>query len=123
MRRSPNYWFTKIEQDGVGMRITYKTEEDSSGKKKAEVNIWYHTDDIDQGEAPISIMNKIPERKGLVGFSWRDTKFSVKSLKVTGKLDKEAAVAFLREKLGIPRSGKTTETESGGGSKDDKDDY
>jgi hypothetical protein len=43
-------------------------------------------------------------QRGLVGFTWNRTKFQIKNLQITGILDKEAAVAYLRELTKIKKS-------------------
>ncbi len=86
-------WFIKVK---TGMRTVYEVSADDP--KKAKVSIYLN---IDDEEEPINVQT-VPAMTGLVGFSWGPVKFNVRdSLKITGKLDKEAAVRFLKKKLGL----------------------
>jgi len=93
-RKSANYWFSKVKIGGVPMRITCEPFEGE--KDKIKVAVYYDTDEHEQ---PANVA-KLPGRSGLVGFSWYMTKFNIRQLSITGKLDKKLAVKYLREKLG-----------------------
>jgi hypothetical protein len=97
-RKNPNTWFKK---DRVGMRIAYgmRPAGPTGSPRRAQVSIGYDTGDVLHGEEPINVA-AVPERTGLVGFSWSGTKFNVKMLRIRGLLDRPAAVKLLRERLG-----------------------
>ncbi len=88
----PAKWFIKIL---TGMKSVYEVSADDP--KKATLSIYYNTD---HEEDPITVAT-VPAMSGQVGFSWGPVKFNIRDLKITGKLDKEAAVSFLKKKLGL----------------------
>ena len=90
-----NYWHTK--QREVNWVVEF-TSENPDGKSTLET-IYHHG-----GEEEFS--NKVTGKlgkTGFVGFEWAETRFRIKKLKVCGFLDKEAAVAILREQLNQPK--------------------
>ncbi len=93
-KKSPNMWFSKTELGGVGMRIMLEPHKDG---KRSQVKIFYNTA-VSEDE-PINIQ-ALPSRSGFAGFAWSSTKFYITMFKITGKLDKPAAVKLLKEKLG-----------------------
>ena len=99
-RGLPNRWFTKIRP--VRMKVVYKPDEKDSSKSVME--IWYDIDADDPlfDEPPINT-HEVPRRSGYVGFAWTAMMFKARGLKISGKLDKPAALRLIREKLGVPQ--------------------
>ena len=95
-RRSPNMWFLK---DGRNMRIEYKpSDKPADAGKKSMVRILIEgQEDLEE----VSASKPFPSRSGFVGFTWSRTKFNVRGLKISGKLDKQAAVQALKKKMGV----------------------
>jgi hypothetical protein len=69
--------------------------------------------ELDAGQSDASVVELTDGRysRGQVAFKWQDAKFEVRNLTITGILDREAAVAKLREMTGIKKSGAAEKTE------------
>ena len=112
-RGVPNSWLIKYR--AIEMRIEYKAKDE----KKSQIDIWY--DLSTEPENPIA-RHLVPTLTGFTGFYWYQTKFKIRQLKLTGKLDKELAVKVLRGMVGgkegeegSSKPGKTARKSSGGG--------
>ena len=99
-QKSPNYWFSKTKT--IGMKIEYKPLPKDA--KRSQISIFYDTGDT---EKPINLA-PVPSRSGYAGFYWYRTKFVIRGLKISGKVDKQLAVKALREKIAAAEGGAGT---------------
>ena len=107
---SANYWFDKTRDigmvvefnaPGVDLGTDEPTEEQLTDNAKMTVIYDTKTDPIENtftSSGPITT-------GGYIGFKWNRVKFTVKRLKISGILDKEAAVAQLRKITRIKKKG------------------
>jgi hypothetical protein len=102
---SADMWHLKYR--GVPYLLEYKWLPEKEGKKATGQFKF----DLDVGQAE-GAQNQIATARytrGKVGFQWGASKFRIRNLVITGILDKEAAVARLRELTGIKKSGGAAE--------------
>ncbi len=118
-QRDPNTWFKKVGT--VPMRI--EVTPDEKRENYQVVNVYYNYGK-DEGQYAASRAIVKEGRSGFPGFQWGGLRFSVRNLKITAMLDKEAAVEILKSKLGIkdipggaPGGGESTKTGSSGAGK------
>ncbi|MBI4604651.1 MAG: hypothetical protein HY721_22035 [Planctomycetes bacterium] len=108
-----NEWFDK--QKAIPMLVEYrmpdpeKTEGGPLGSGLL-TNVYFNDDS--ETELDTRLTTKFPSKtyqRGLVGFGWSRAKAAVMDLRLTGILDKEAAVEILRAKLKKPKAKPTGE--------------
>lgn len=93
-------WFDKTR--AVPMLVEYRMPDpDKAGDATASgrISITYDVGGVDVANG----VSTTRYTDGVVGFHWSRTKFEVKSLTITGILDKKAAVALLKAKAGGKR--------------------
>jgi hypothetical protein len=99
LTKNPNTWFDKVNP--VPMRLEVAPHPDKEGSSRIQVFYKYGQD---EGEKPASILEIKGEASGYVGFQWNRVAFNVRALKITGTLDKKAAIEILKKKMGIKDS-------------------
>jgi hypothetical protein len=108
---SADIWHIKYR--GFPYLFEYKWLPGAEGKKATGVFLFDH--DAGQSGSVVNKLSSTAYTRGQIGFSWSGVKFTIRNFMITGILDKEAAVAKLRELTGIKKSdaaaektGKTT---------------
>jgi chemotaxis protein histidine kinase CheA len=105
--RPANEWFNKQKQ--IPMVVEYRMPDPAKAeagplKSGLLTNIYNNDDSEAEGDGRYTTkLSSAQYTRGLVGFGWSRAKFSVVELKISGILDKEAAVEILRAKLKKPR--------------------
>ncbi|MCZ6757024.1 MAG: hypothetical protein O7C39_01960 [Bacteroidetes bacterium] len=89
-RKSPNYWFKSHQ---VPMRIEVGPDRDPAYSSYLLMKVFY---DYGNENKPSNVLRIRAGVSGYFGFSWNRVKFTLLKLKVTGVLDKQAALTALK---------------------------
>ncbi|MBN1442674.1 MAG: hypothetical protein JXA90_08195 [Planctomycetes bacterium] len=107
LQKNANYWHDKTRT--VPWVVEFQMPDPDKASKgptgSALITATYDAGGSDEATNKLSMQKTNPS--GVVGFYWKDTKFTIRGLKICGILDKKKAVAMLREKLGIPKGSET----------------
>jgi hypothetical protein len=94
-------WFDKTRS--VPMQMEFRMPDPDKGGEPLKSGRFTVTYDIGGSTPGINFLSNDDYTDGWVAFQWNRVKFQVQNLVITGILDKQAAVAQLREKLGVKK--------------------
>ncbi len=98
--KSSNDWFDKLHQKPMLVQYVLTTP-----KTGTLTNVYNNEEGASELEDKLTVkLSTAQYSRGKVGFKWNRVKFSVIGLRITGLLDKQAAVDMLRTKLKVKKS-------------------
>ncbi|MCZ6796296.1 MAG: hypothetical protein O7J95_22010 [Planctomycetota bacterium] len=101
--RSPYVWFDKA----YPVRMRVEVAPDQKRKNRSIMAVYYKYGETtgrfghDREARPANQVSIRSDKSGYVGFQWDRAKFNIRAFKITGKLDKKAAVKLLKKKLDV----------------------